>query len=496
MDVVIIGAGPSGLLLAHYLLEKGAGRFRISLNDAREDPRITIKRPPTARRYSIGISMRGRMALKGVDGLWEAIKARGVEIDHMNIFVMGRMIERPPANKGGQPVMTDRTSLCAAMLELLVQRHGKSGLLSLHFLHKCTGVDLDKRIVTFSDVQEHEDIHNGGLKMPGNKAPEKPSQSVATYDLLVGADGVRSVVRAAFMQHLRSFDYEQRDLGSELIIANIPPMPAVPRDVVVMIGGKKGGLGGLMLPSALSPDGETSMCLILKWADGARPAEWFAQKSAADAKRFLERTFPWLQIPEEAAGSLLTQRPSKSMQIKCSQYHDSDGAAVIMGDAAHASGPSIGQGVNTAFGDAAALASLLLKMGDPSELPAVLERFSALRVLEGHALVDLSESQNPASSATGTLNSVRVIIQGLLRRFFPKWFAGPIIAMAAGLKPLTEIYAIHKAAVDSVLEGNRKHRTALLERRHREKLQGLEALLPNGTASGHVAADPGLKKTA
>jgi hypothetical protein len=41
----------------------------------------------------------------------------------MNFFVFGRMIERPPANKGNQPIMSDRTSLCAAMLELLVERY-------------------------------------------------------------------------------------------------------------------------------------------------------------------------------------------------------------------------------------------------------------------------------------------------------------------------------------------------------------------------------------
>jgi cation diffusion facilitator CzcD-associated flavoprotein CzcO len=50
MRVVIIGAGPSGLLLAHYLLEKGNGRFRVSIHEAREDPRWTMKRPPTPRR--------------------------------------------------------------------------------------------------------------------------------------------------------------------------------------------------------------------------------------------------------------------------------------------------------------------------------------------------------------------------------------------------------------------------------------------------------------
>lgn len=84
-------------------------------------------------------------------------------------------------------------------------RHGKSGLLSLHFLHKCTGVDLDKRAVAFSDVQEHEDAPsaNGGLRSPGDDTPGRQFQSEAKYDLLVGADGVRSIVRAAFMQHLR-----------------------------------------------------------------------------------------------------------------------------------------------------------------------------------------------------------------------------------------------------------------------------------------------------
>jgi hypothetical protein len=49
------------------------------------------------------------------------------------------------------------------------------------------------------------------------------------------------------------------------------------------------------------------------------------------------------------------------MQIKCSQYHDSDGLAVLMGDAAHSTSPSIGQGCNTSLADAAVLASLLLE---------------------------------------------------------------------------------------------------------------------------------------
>jgi 2-polyprenyl-6-methoxyphenol hydroxylase-like FAD-dependent oxidoreductase len=58
----------------------------------------------------------------------------------------------------------------------------------------------------------------------------------------------------------------------------------------------------------------------------------------------------------------LTPGIVSNVQVKCSQYHDTKGLAVLMGDAAHASGPNIGQGVNISLGDAAALASLLLEM--------------------------------------------------------------------------------------------------------------------------------------
>lgn len=48
-------------------------------------------------------------------------------------------------------------------------------------------------------------------------------------------------------------------------------------------------------------------------------------------------------------------------QVKCSRYHDAAGAVALVGDAAHATPPFIGQGCNVALEDAAALAHLLLR---------------------------------------------------------------------------------------------------------------------------------------
>lgn len=60
VHVVIVGAGPAGLLLAFYLLERGAGRFRVSIFESREDLRVTAKRELNARRYSLVLSVSGK----------------------------------------------------------------------------------------------------------------------------------------------------------------------------------------------------------------------------------------------------------------------------------------------------------------------------------------------------------------------------------------------------------------------------------------------------
>jgi len=51
VKVIISGAGPAGLLLAHYLLSFGKDKFRITIYDKAEDPRETQKQTLNYRRY-------------------------------------------------------------------------------------------------------------------------------------------------------------------------------------------------------------------------------------------------------------------------------------------------------------------------------------------------------------------------------------------------------------------------------------------------------------
>ena len=72
--VVIIGAGPAGLLLAHYLLRRG--KYRVELYEQRSDPRLVDVSQD--RTFPISLQERGRKALRKIAGLEEVIASKSV----------------------------------------------------------------------------------------------------------------------------------------------------------------------------------------------------------------------------------------------------------------------------------------------------------------------------------------------------------------------------------------------------------------------------------
>lgn len=97
----------------------------------------------------------------------------------------------------------------------------------------------------------------------------------------------------------------------------------------------------------------------------------------------------------DIASQLYSQKSGLVSSIKCNLYHAGD-VAVLIGDAAHATGGVTGQGCNSALMDSVALADELetsfndSTLSKESKIKSALLKYSQKQVLEGLALYDLA----------------------------------------------------------------------------------------------------------
>eukprot|EP00438_Fugacium_kawagutii_P017559 Skav228547 [mRNA] locus=scaffold1887:531731:537935:+ [translate_table: standard] len=118
-----------------------------------------------------------------------------------------------------------------------------------------------------------------------------------------------------------------------------------------------------------------------------RPPDFPAQRTADD--------FPGFGAPAlSAVAQLREQRPSRATTVRANRYHDVatgmaglQRRALLLGDAAHSTGGTLGQGANSALTDAVVLDELLTTAErGTSVVQDVGEEFSRLRQPEGLAL--------------------------------------------------------------------------------------------------------------
>jgi 2-polyprenyl-6-methoxyphenol hydroxylase-like FAD-dependent oxidoreductase len=182
-------------------------------------------------------------------------------------------------------------------------------------------------------------------------------ERLGPYDLVVGADGARSTVRAA-TRVCRSD--ERYPWGALWAILDDPEgrhagvLSQVYRSTTEMLG---------FLPTG---EGRVSLFWSVRCADGERD----------ELKRRMRALTP-------RADHLLDQLAAPS-QVLFAAYRDvrtrgrwHDGRIVLLGDAGHAMSPQLGQGANLALIDAWCLSCSLAEARD--DVDAALERYSARR---------------------------------------------------------------------------------------------------------------------
>lgn len=386
-NIVIIGAGPAGLLLAHYLLRRG--NYRINIYERRPDPRLTdVSKDRT---FPISLQERGRKALRAINGLEEAIADQSV-------FCQGTIIHQKNGKSRDIPrknsiLSIDRNCLVTVLLKQLTQTYTPDQV-QVHFNSECTQVDQTAKIVSFK--------LSGGESITNH------------YDLLVGADGARSRVRE-YLAENAGLSCSQKyvpDAYKSLFLSRLHPSTGVElKGNKIHTFNLNNKTRMVMVPQ---PGNQLNGVIIFDAQNN--PLEGLSTKEEVLA--FFQKNFPifgQLMSLEEAEAFL--KRPvARVLTVRCDRFHESD-SVLLIGDAAHAVSPSIGQGCNSSLEDVLILGQLLEQYGD--DWGKILPLFSEQRVPDAHALCELSDYTFPRNKLLVIEFFLRLTISRLFHQRFP-----------------------------------------------------------------------------
>ncbi|MEA5513478.1 NAD(P)/FAD-dependent oxidoreductase [Nodularia sp. UHCC 0506] len=430
--VAIIGAGPSGILLAHYLLRRG-DKYHINIYERRSDPRtISFSK---SRTFPISLNERGMTALRQIESLEPAVKAVSVEMTGTLFHQKNGKSRLTPRRK---PLVTlDRTNLVIVLLKELTRNYHESRL-KIHFDCQCTSVDFAAKTVTFKSISQASTV------------AEKQDFTIA-YDLLIGTDGANSVVRAGFLD-TEDFECEQKYYPTDY--------------KSIFLENSKNSHLNLKTDNIHTwrlEDG--TLMVALHQADGTMSGainfprqnnQIIGHSSADDVLKFFQTNFPEIGhiMTQEEAQAFLNRPIAKILTVRCSHYHQGD-SVLIMGDAAHAVSSSIGQGCNAALEDVAVFDHILNEYSD--NLADSLKQFTIRRQPDGYALVELGDYAFPTSTGLFIEFILREYIAKTLHRLLPKFFPPSLIDLIFETKvSYSEILNLYQTWISKVKKSNEK----------------------------------------
>jgi len=371
--VCIVGAGPAGLLAAILLLRRNGNeqqmKYRVTLVDPGTDyGKLGEDGLHRNRSWMIGLSAHGLSAIRTVPGLYEDyIHGLGVDISCATVGI-SKSLKFTYDAKDFLPedssFTVDRNFICAALSRYLNENFEEDDAFTSHYHTRALYIDGERRCVVARPTNE-EDIR-------------------VQYDILLGCDGVRSIVRNAFVNNHRDFEFDLKGTFSYSKSVHVPLPDGTKDGNFMFINNALPGWGSFILP-------ETGKMLnvALGTTLDKEPPEELKSDDPKVVSEYFKKHFHAFEIDADEAGKQwVSQGWSTNSQVHCNFYHSEKINALLLGDAAHATSPAIGQGMNTALADAAALIAILDE--DKDNWDTVLPKFSAQRVKEGNALTDLS----------------------------------------------------------------------------------------------------------
>jgi len=355
-EAIIIGAGLVGSLWAVYLSKAG---YNVTIYERRSDIRKA--------EISAGKSINLALSVRG----WTALDTVGVgdEIRKIAIPMYGRMMHSLEGDltyqqygKEGQAIFSvSRGKINATMMDI-AETHGNA---KIHYQTECLRVDLKNAVAYLRNTETGQEFE-------------------AKADVIFAADGAFSAVRYHSMQKLGRFQYSQNYIADGYREILLPALPdgSYPMDKNALHIWPR---GRFMMIALANEDGSFT-CTLFMPHEGHEFA-FDKLNTKADVDRFFKTVFPdFHQMMPDIADKWEDHPLSNLAIIRC--YPWAHGKVGLMGDAAHATVPFYGQGMNAGFEDCRVLNDLMHVHNHDWE--KIWEAYSPSRKPNGDALQDLS----------------------------------------------------------------------------------------------------------
>lgn len=352
----IVGAGLVGSLWAVYLSKAG---FKVKIFEKRPD--IRTADIAAGKSINLALSERGWKAFETV-GIAEEIRKIAIPMHGRTMHDAEGNLTFQPYGKEGQAIYSvSRGGINAKMMEIAEE----VGNADIHCNELCRDVDLDNGIVYFENTQTKE-------------------RSEVQSDLVFAADGAFSAVRYNGMQQLNRFNYEQRyieDGYREILLpANEDGSYKLEKNTLHIWP-----RGRFMLIALPNEDGSFTCTLFMPFENNENSFENLKSREQVDS--FFKTTFPDFHELMPDVADTWEDHPLSSLAIvRC--YPWVYGKVALMGDAAHATVPFYGQGMNCGFEDCTVMWELMQEHGDDWE--KIFDSYQVSRKPNGDAVQDLS----------------------------------------------------------------------------------------------------------
>ncbi|MDA9563894.1 FAD-dependent monooxygenase [Flavobacteriales bacterium] len=354
-EVTIIGAGLVGSLWAVYMSKAG---YKVNIYERRPD--IRKAEISAGKSINLALSDRGWNALDKV-GVGDEIRKIAIPMTGRVMHDLEGKLTYQPYGKEGQAIYSvSRGGVNAKMMDI-AENVGKA---TIHYNHQCTGADLEKGITYLKNTDTGEELE-------------------VKSDLIFGCDGAFSALRYNAMQKLNRFSYEQRyieDGYRELLLpANEDGSYKMDKNALHIWP-----RGRFMLIALANEDGSFTGTLFMPFS-GENSFESLTSKEKVDT--FFKSTFADFYDMMPNVADAWEDHPLSSLAIiRC--YPWSHGKATLMGDAAHATVPFYGQGMNSGFEDCFELGEIMNEYGN--DWDTIFKVYQEKRKPNGDAVQDLS----------------------------------------------------------------------------------------------------------